>query len=88
MIDDRNIFTDYHTINNTQIDAASSTAKQNSSARFKCVESFVIGDFKTTIFLKSNNIPTYKDGISLFILFTSFTIVIVSLQSHDIAIVQ
>lgn len=55
LVDAKNIFTDYHTITDAQILAAYTArnddrAKKNSSALFKCLDSSVVGDLKSTIF--------------------------------------
>ena len=80
LVDAKSIFSDYHTINGTQITDAAAVhindrAIQNSSALFKCLESSIVGDLKYTIFSQSDNISTNEDGISLFKLLTIFTTV-------------
>ena len=89
LVDNKNIFTDYHTITHAQISSAAADRTddisiQNSSALFKCLESSIVGDLKSTIFSQSDNIPTDEYEVPLFKLLTSF----ISVASFQLSMIS
>ena len=84
-----NLLTDYHNITQAQLTIAFNNrdnprAIQNSKAMYHCLKASITGDLKTTVFNQIDNLPTHKDGPSLFKLLTSFT-TISSLQLSMLA---
>ena len=80
MVDGKNIFTEFHSITDTNITQARTNrtndrATQNSKALYQCLESSISGALKTTIFSQTENIPEHEDGVHLFKSITNFTAV-------------
>lgn len=74
----RNILTDYHSISDADILAATTARRndrgiQNSKAMFSCIKSSIQGDIKDTIFTQFGNLPSHEDGVALFKRITTFT---------------
>lgn len=84
-IHSNNILSDYHSITDSQIEAARTActddrAIQNSRAMFQCrVNNSIKDSIRNTNFTQSGNIPTYVNGITLFKKLVTFTKVL-SLQ--------
>ena len=67
----QDILIEYHSITDTEIEAARTARKnsqsvQNSKAMFRCIKSSIKGDLKDTIFTQYENLSEHEDGISLF----------------------
>jgi len=79
-INGNNIFSDYHSITDAQIEVAR-TAQidnrviQNSRVMIQCIKNSIKRSIRDTIFTQSGNIPTHADGIALFKKLTTFTTV-------------
>ena len=77
-VDGQDILKDYHSITDTQVEAAQvaridTRAIQNAACMYKCIKSSIKGDIRDTIFTQIGNIPTIADGVALFKKSTTFT---------------
>ena len=91
-INGNDIFTSYHSISDTDIENARNNrtdarAIQNSKALYRCIETSISGDVRTTIFTQSENIPEHEDGIALLKQVTMFTAVS-SIQLSNLSLQQ
>ena len=91
-INNNEIFTAYHSISDLEIETArinrtNPRAVQNSKALYRCIESSITGDVRTTIFTQAENIPEHEDGIALFKKVTIFTAVS-SIQLSNLSLQQ
>ena len=79
-VDEKNIFTEFHSITDANIiearqNCTNARPTQNSKALYQCLESSISGALKTTIFSQTENIPKHEDWVNLFKSITNFTAV-------------